>query len=616
MPPRKKITAKSTTKQTGKTTTPHTIKKFMDTPAKRTRSASGKIQQEKMASQQVSNSQTNNALTPIQEIKEATSKEGYVAGIVDQINNSPNVSPVKAKNATKSKECAAHDKDTHSTMTQSLIQNETLQHDETSFNSAFDKMATSRDTSNTQLIEVFAGLNTTMQGIQTELRRLNSIQQENTCKVSTLEFVQKDEVQSMRKVQAQLDLQQKTIEMLVNHVTKQDERIGELTTKQNEMQARSMKRNILITGIQEQPNENCENLAAKFFSDNLGIRAPIVIKIAHRIGIGNTRPMVIKLKDANDKQIIFQNTAKLKGTSYFVSEQLPEEMTENKKLQQRLKGQNKQLPSDQQLQVNVKRDKVYINNELYKPAITAPDALRWLAKDEDEKNTTKRTNVTKGGTDSSTSSTFVSYAAVVKSTQDVQKAYDKVFTLEPRATHIVCAYLLPGLNFPMQQGGADDREFGASRQLLRKLQLGSYFHRAVFVARYYGGSHLGVERFRIYKEMAQSALDKLPAPNLEPPRLDVNQLLNAPINVPQPPRFTFNPTQQPVRASRPATPLYSIFTTPIPSAPGNLAPQQKAWSDIVNQEEPSDIVTTEEEEEDEGLNEEADPKTISIPTQA
>lgn len=44
-----------------------------------------------------------------------------------------------------------------------------------------------------------------MKGLQAELSRVNKKQTEQDFKVSTLEFVQKDEVQYMRQVQHKLD---------------------------------------------------------------------------------------------------------------------------------------------------------------------------------------------------------------------------------------------------------------------------------------------------------------------------------------------------------------------------------------------------------------------------
>lgn len=446
----------------------YSMDKYLDSPANRTRSASGK-NLNKMA-------EPNPALSgklPIiheenvtneKELLNNQTKEGFVAGIVEQLNNSPNTTPVKG--ITRSSNQREHDDANQSTETHPLKTSHVVADHDTTISSEIDCTNTNKQMEKTKLAEILVELNSTMKDIQKDLRQINKVQQEHTCKVSTLEFVQKDEVQEMRKVQARLNEQERTIEMLLHHVSKQDQRIQELTVKQNDSQARSMRKNLVISGIPEAKRENCTQVVTYFFQQELKLPRAVDIKVAHRIGAGSNRPMVVKLAKFDDKQFIFQHTQKLKGTEFYIAEQLPEELAECKKQQQRLKGQNKRLPSNEQLEINTKRDKIYINNERFRPSITAPNALAWLNKSEEEKSKIKRTTVTKGAIDSKTTSTFISYVAEVKCIDEVQAAYEKVFTLEPRATHIVCAYMLPGRNFPTQQNGEDDREFGAARQIL------------------------------------------------------------------------------------------------------------------------------------------------------
>lgn len=612
MPPHKQKYTKTGGKLSGSSKTKKFMENYLDTPAKRTRSASGKIQGKMAATTEQDRETSQHAQGTINTIHEENSSapEGFVAGMVEQINNSPMTTPVKGKTLQLDR----HDAANHSTMTGTLNITSPIQPnlpiDDTSnanITATMQNSVLKEKVDKMELADIFLSLNTTMQGIQTELRRLNTGQQTNTCKVSTLEFVQKDEVQAMRKVQVRLDQQEHAIEMLLNHVEKQDQQILELTNKQNESQARSMKKNLIVTGIPEVANENCMILAQTFLQRDLQLSRPVQIKLAHRLGNGNNRPMVLKLVDINDKSFILQNSQKLKGTNLFIMEQLPEEMAEKKRQQQRLKGQNKKLPSTEQLLLNIKKDKIFINNERFRSPLVSPTSISWLAKDEDERKAIKKTKILKGATDSTTSSTFISYGAEVKSVEEVQKAYYKVFTLEPRATHIVCAYMLPGRNFPTNQNGEDDREFGASRQLLRSLQQGSHFYRAVFVARYYGGDHLGPDRFRIYKEMAQAALDKLPAP--ADTRLDLNTLLgHTPVTLPLTSTtattsvYTFQPPL-PALVRMPSTnrppfnmgiPTTTTWSHPLPIQPSNSS--TSSWADA--SKAASELQHSQDEDED------------------
>lgn len=489
MPPSKFKGNKRSKKHQGSPASKNSLANFFDAPSGRTRSASGKIQQSKMASTtmqagQSTVSNTNEENSPVNITFDAVAKEGFVAGMVEQINNSPANSPAGSPNRKNTAKMPTHEHDTANI----------INHENPS-----------------DLQQVFRELNSTMKGIQKQLAETSRVQAEHTFRVSTLEFVQKDEVQSMRQVLARMEKQEKTIEMLVNHAVKQDQLIQDLFTKQNDSQARSMRRNIIISGVKEEGfTEDCEQLATDFFEQQLGIQKSIDIKIAHRIGTGLNRPLVVKLRDVDDKPLIFQHTQKLKGTSYYVGEQLPEELAERKRHIQRIKGQNKKLPSEQQLSLSAKRDRLLINNEMYKTPLQPPSALRWLSMEEAQQRDINHTRIYKGPTDYRSHSSFVSYAAETSSLEEVQRAYDKVFLREPRATHIVCAYIIPGAFFPKTQNGADDREFGAHRQILRKMQEAKVQNRAVFVARYYGGVHLGSDRFRIYKDLAMGALEKVP----------------------------------------------------------------------------------------------------------
>lgn len=429
-------------KKSPKTATARNLmENFLDIPAKRTRSASGKLKvSANMAEQHDQNAKTkSNSVDKLPIVHEQPVKErsqenaqGFVAGIVQQINNTPNNTPVKGMKVATHEQ---HYHDQPEQQEQNALEN--VQMLQTTLPDHFTSGARAKQTtgektamSNTKnstvvqvqegdIKQVLADLNTTMKGLQTQLTKMNTTQTENTFKVSTLEFVQKDEVQHMRAAQSKIDKQEQMINMLLNHVSKQDERIQELTSKFNDFQARSMKKNIVVSGIEEKNSEECPREIHNFFQQQLSLNREVPIKVAHRIGSGTNRPIVVKLKNHDDKAYIFQHTQKLRGTSFYVSDQLPEELAENKKQQLRLKGYNKKLPAQEQLTMNIKRDKLFVNNEQYRPAVTVPTALGWLQMTESEQKDIKRTRITIGHRDTQQHSTFISYAATVQSIEDV-----------------------------------------------------------------------------------------------------------------------------------------------------------------------------------------------------
>ena len=67
-------------------------------------------------------------------------------------------------------------------------------------------------------------------------------------------------------------------------------------------------------------------------------------------------------------------------------------------------------------------------------------------------------------------SIFHSYAVSVITLDDVKFGYIKVKQLHINATHITCAYMLPGNNTVWHQDSIDDGEHGVGRAILKKMR--------------------------------------------------------------------------------------------------------------------------------------------------
>lgn len=71
------------------------------------------------------------------------------------------------------------------------------------------------------------------------------------------------------------------------------------------------------------------------------------------------------------------------------------------------------------------------------------------------------------------------------------------------------AFKLPGIDFTKMQGSIDDGEHAGGRVLLKLLLREQAFNKAVFVVRYFGGKHIGPQRFNIIERVAESSLKEL-----------------------------------------------------------------------------------------------------------
>ncbi|XP_060552691.1 uncharacterized protein LOC132713969 [Ruditapes philippinarum] len=82
----------------------------------------------------------------------------------------------------------------------------------------------------------------------------------------------------------------------------------QLNNKVNDLEARSLRDNLLFHGFNESPDENCEALIQNFIKHDLGIdQKEINIERAHRIGTNKgkgIRPVVVKFLEWKDRELV------------------------------------------------------------------------------------------------------------------------------------------------------------------------------------------------------------------------------------------------------------------------------------------------------------------------
>lgn len=367
-------------------------------------------------------------------------------------------------------------------------------------------------------------LNKSVQGLKGEITRLRNDYTSQENKVSQIEHTQTQETVKVQVMMAKLEEHEERINMLISTVVRQDETINALKNTIHHMQTSAMKQNVIVYNLevptsankQEGARENVTWTIMAFLKTEMGIdETKIKIKKAFRMGKGEIKPILVSFSDENSRQVVLNNLDKLKGKvnskgkAYFISEQLPEEIAENKRQNYYRKQQNKKLPEQHQVDLAIKQNQLFLGEDKFVLPVQPLTPSTWLRKTPTELEVIDQYPVISGEVQEKQHSFFASYACEVKTLDDVQKAYYKVRRMEPEATHVMCAYRLPGLDFVRLQSFLDDGEHGAGRQLLELLNEENVFNRAVFVVRYYGGTHLGPLRFKIILQVAKTALSEL-----------------------------------------------------------------------------------------------------------
>lgn len=130
----------------------------------------------------------------------------------------------------------------------------------------------------------------------------------------------------------------------------------ELEEQLLDLQTRSMRENLIFSGIEEKPHENVENVLHEFIRDKLKIQEVISIDRCHRIGVrrqGKHRSIVAKFSHYKEREVVRAAApSNLKDSNYGVYEQFPPEIARRRKLlypilrQAKRDGKNAKLVAD------------------------------------------------------------------------------------------------------------------------------------------------------------------------------------------------------------------------------------------------------------------------------
>ena len=182
----------------------------------------------------------------------------------------------------------------------------------------------------TRLISSIDAINTSLQSID---RRVGWLEKEVGALCSLNEKVdtlQTDVISITAKYEAtraELEQSHRDTTALAETVRINSRSVHHLTERIIDLENRSMRDNLLITGIPENHQENTESVLRDIIKNKMNITAPIDFERVHRTGGGRRRndgtytprTIVAKFSRHKDRELVRTNTRRLKGTSISVN---------------------------------------------------------------------------------------------------------------------------------------------------------------------------------------------------------------------------------------------------------------------------------------------------------
>ena len=263
-------------------------------------------------------------------------------------------------------------------------------------------------------------------------------------------------------------------------------------TKIVDLTARSMSKNIVITGITgDNKEENCKDKVLKLFREAMQMPTDDhKVMVAHRLGqksVGKLQPMVVKCK-FQLRNIIFEFIKNLKGIKnddgdfYYINPQCPEPIaTKFKETQEeyrKIKVINAaQSDESKKIKAEIKRGTLIVNGKPMKQHIFPPTMKDILNMDEATQAKVDALVLKESAQIQEKSSKFIGLAMCVSNATEIKLAYKKAKVLFPEADHIMMAYVLK-----QHKGTQDCGEHGASKRILNILMDQNAVNTVVFVA--------------------------------------------------------------------------------------------------------------------------------------
>ncbi|XP_078793047.1 uncharacterized protein LOC144987469 [Oryzias latipes] len=191
----------------------------------------------------------------------------------------------------------------------------------------------------------------------------------------SLEFSQ----QQVQELAAENQALRETVKILDNDTARLSEENRSIKETLLDLQARSMRDNLVFAGIPEEAGEVPENIVKSFIEVHLKLPKEEVQKISfhrvHRLGgkrpdNQRPRPIVAKFEHYKQKMQVKSRGRELKDTHYSVNDQFPGEILRRRKILFPLR--RKHLSAGARAVVAV--DKLFVNGKLFRD----PEVTPWL----------------------------------------------------------------------------------------------------------------------------------------------------------------------------------------------------------------------------------------------
>ena len=171
---------------------------------------------------------------------------------------------------------------------------------------------------------------TMLQGIQTTLNEIQTERKNDLRIIQNFESGNSKLTQDVADLKMQVSGYQAQVSKLRDVFIRQDLMSKECKSEMEQIQFHNMKLNLVIHGIERHSKEKCKEKVDNFFKNTMEITDKIEFEQAFRLGKSVKAPILVILKNFEQRVKIFSHVKNLTDKPYSIDVQLPPRMKEAK----------------------------------------------------------------------------------------------------------------------------------------------------------------------------------------------------------------------------------------------------------------------------------------------
>ena len=193
---------------------------------------------------------------------------------------------------------------------------------------------------------------------------------------------------------------------------------------------------------------------------------------------------------------------------------LPASEKEKRSRQREITSKNKRSTAHK-VEMSFFKGALMIQNQSYKQKVQEPDYQSILQLSSEDIERILSSRVQQGELVHKEGNNFLGFSKCISTYQEIRETYINLKLRFPQASHIMCAYNIPGVDTYYSQDYCDGGDFGVGKHILQMMTKSGISSRAIFVARFSGHSRkIGEARITGAVQAAESVMQKHPINNI------------------------------------------------------------------------------------------------------